>query len=104
MARGVARVEGNDPMVFRLYERCIELGITNMHFHKGPAMEPLALEKFDVRDIDEPSTLYSELNFIVDHCGLPRLDDFCWLSGRRLNVYASLAVANIFLGHRARVR
>jgi predicted TIM-barrel fold metal-dependent hydrolase len=94
--------KANDPMVFQLYERCIELGITNMHFHKGPAMEPLALEKFDVRDIDEPSTLYPELNFIVDHCGLPRLDDFCWLSGRRLNVYASLAVANMFLGHRAR--
>ena len=96
--------KANDPMVFQLYGLCIELGITNMHFHKGPAMEPLALEKFDVRDIDEPSTLYPELNFIVDHCGLPRLDDFCWLSGRRLNVYASLAVANMFLGHRARVR
>ena len=104
MARGVARVEGQRPDGFQLYGLCIELGITNMHFHKGPAMEPLALEKFDVRDIDEPSTLYSELNFIVDHCGLPRLDDFCWLSGRRLNVYASLAVANMFLGHRARVR
>ena len=92
----------NDPMVFPLYERCIELGITNMHFHKGPAVEPLALEKFDVRDIDEPSTLYPELNFIVDHCGLPRLDDFCWLSARSPNVYASLAVANMFLGNRPR--
>lgn len=94
--------KANDPMVFQLYERCIELGITKTHFHKGPAMEPLALEKFDVRDIDEPSTLYPELNFIVDHCGLPRLDDFCWLSGRCPNVYASLAVAKMFLGHRAR--
>jgi len=94
--------KANDPMVFQLYGLCIELGITNMHFHKGPAMEPLALEKFDVRDIDEPSTLYPELNFIVDHCGLPRLDDFCWLSGRRPNVYASLAVAKMFLGHCAR--
>ena len=92
----------NDPMVFPLYERCIELGITNMHFHKGPAVEPLALEKFDVRDIDEPSSLYPELNFIVDHCGLPRLDDFCWLSARSPNVYASLAVANMFLGNRPR--
>jgi uncharacterized protein len=92
----------NDPMVFPLYERCIELGIKNMHFHKGPAVEPLALEKFDVRDIDEPSSLYPELNFIVDHCGLPRLDDFCWISARSPNVYASLAVANMFLGNRPR--
>ncbi|MEI8282894.1 MAG: amidohydrolase family protein, partial [Armatimonadota bacterium] len=68
----------------------------------GPAVEPLALEKFDVRDIDEPSSLYPELNFIVDHCGLPRLDDFCWLSARSPNVYASLAVALAFVHNRPR--
>jgi len=94
--------KANDPAVFPLYERCIELGIKNMHFHKGPAVEPLALERFDVRDIDEPSTLYPELNFIVDHCGLPRLDDFCWLSARSPNVYASLAVALAFVHNRPR--
>lgn len=92
----------NDPAVFPLYEKCIELGVQNMHFHKGPAVEPLALERFDVRDIDEPSTLYPELNFIVDHCGLPRLDDFCWLSARSPNVYASLAVALAFIHNRPR--
>lgn len=94
--------KANDPMVFPLYERCIELGVRNMHFHKGPAVEPLALERFDVRDIDEPSTLFPELNFIVDHCGLPRLDDFCWLSARSPNVYASLAVALAFIHNRPR--
>ena len=94
--------KANDPAVFPLYERCIELGIKNMHFHKGPAVEPLALERFDVRDIDEPSTLYPELNFIIDHCGLPRLDDFCWLSARSPNVYASLAVALAFVHNRPR--
>jgi predicted TIM-barrel fold metal-dependent hydrolase len=92
----------NDPEVFPLYEKCIELGVKNMHFHKGPAVEPLALEKFDVRDIDEPSTLYPELNFIVDHVGLPRLDDFCWLAARSPNVYGSLAVANAFVHNRPR--
>jgi uncharacterized protein len=92
----------NDPAVFPLYEKCRDLGIRNMHFHKGPAVEPLALERFDVRDIDEPSTLYPELNFIVDHCGLPRLDDFCWLSARSPNVYASLAVALAFVHNRPR--
>jgi len=92
----------NDPVVFPLYEKCIELGITNMHFHKGPAVEPLALDRFDVRDLDEPSTLYPELNFIVDHVGLPRLDDFCWISARSPNLYASLAVALAFVHNRPR--
>ena len=92
----------NDPTVFPLYEKCIELGVKNMHFHKGPAVEPLALEKFDVRDIDEPSSLYPELNFIVDHIGLPRLDDFCWIAARSPNVYGSLAVALAFIHKRPR--
>ena len=60
--------KANDPMVFPLYEKCLQLGVKNMHFHKGPAVEPLSLEKFDVRDIDEPAWLYPELNFIIDHC------------------------------------
>src|SRR5258707_8840326 len=35
----------NDPMVFPLYERCLELGVINMHFHKGPGVEPLSLAR-----------------------------------------------------------
>jgi len=67
--------KANDPMVFPLYEKCLELGVKNMFFHKGPAVEPLALSRFDVRDIDEPAWMYPDLNFIIDHCGAPRVDD-----------------------------
>ncbi len=90
-------------MVFPLYEKCIQLGITNMHFHKGPAVEPLALTKFDVRDIDEPSSLYPELNFVIDQIALlSRLDGFCWIAARSPNVYGSLAVALAFIHKRPR--
>ena len=94
--------KANDPMVFPLYEKCIELGVKNMHFHKGPAVEPLRLEHFDVRDLDEPAWLYPELNFIVDHVGLPRLDDFCWMAARCPNIYGSLAVALAFIHNQPR--
>ncbi len=57
---------------------------------------------FDVRDIDEPAWLYPELNFIIDHVGLPRLDDFCWIAARCPNVYGSLAVALAFIHNRPR--
>ncbi len=101
--RGASRGwAANDPAVFPCYEKCIELGIKNMHFHKGPAVEPLTLAKFDVRDIDEPAWLYPELNFIIDHVGLPRLEDFCWISARCPNIYGSLAVALAFIHNRPR--
>ena len=94
--------KANDPAVFPCYEKALELGVKNHFFHKGPAVEPLSLSKFDVRDIDEPAWLYPDMNFIIDHCGAPRVDDFCWISARCPNVYAGLAVVLAFIHNRPR--
>ena len=94
--------KANDPTVYPFFEKAIGLGVKNMHFHKGPGVQPLSMEGFDVRDIDEPAALYPELNFIVDHVGLPRLDDFCWIASKSPNVYASIAVALAFVAKRPR--
>ena len=40
---------------------------------------------------------FPNLNFIVEHCGLPRLDDFCWIAKQEKNVYGGLAVAMPFI-------
>src|SRR6266540_2514796 len=94
--------KANDPMVYPCYEKALELGVTNHFFHKGPAVEPLSMEKFDVRDIDEPAWLYPEMNLIIDHCGAPRVEEFCWIATRCPNVYAGLAVVLAFIHNRPR--
>ena len=38
------------------------------------------------------ATSYPELNFIVEHVGLPRIEDFCFMATQEPNVYAGLAV------------
>ena len=43
---------------------------------------------------------FQDLNFIVEHCGLPRLDDFCWIATQETNVYAGIAVALPFIHSR----
>jgi hypothetical protein len=43
--------------------------------------------------VDDAATSFPELNFIVEHLGLPRLDDFCWIAAQEPNVYGGLAVA-----------
>ncbi|WP_276998250.1 amidohydrolase family protein, partial [Haloquadratum walsbyi] len=48
---------------------------------------------FDVGDVDEAASSFPELNFIVEHVGLPRLDDFCWIATQEPNVYGGIAVA-----------
>jgi uncharacterized protein len=73
-------------------EKCLELGVKNIHVHKGPTIWPLDKDAFDVRDVDYAATSFPELNFIVEHVGLPRIEDFCFMAVQEPNVYAGLAV------------
>ena len=60
------------------------------------------MDAFDVRDVDDAATDFPELNFIVEHVGLPRLDEFCWIAAQEANVYAGLSVAMAFVHLRPR--
>ncbi|MDR7303737.1 amidohydrolase family protein [Haloactinomyces albus] len=92
----------NDPWSYRYLETCQELGIRNIHIHKGPTIRPLDRDAFDVADVDKAATDFPELNFVVEHCGLPRLEDFCWIATQEPNVHAGLAVAIPFIHTRPR--
>jgi predicted TIM-barrel fold metal-dependent hydrolase len=89
-----------DKMAQVYLERAEKLGIRNIHVHKGPTILPLNRDAFDVADIDDAATSFPNLNFIVEHCGLPRLDDFCWIATQEKNVYGGLAVALPFIHSR----
>ena len=92
----------SDPMCYRYLEKCRELGITNIHVHKGPTITPLNRDAFDVADVDDVASAFPDLNFIVEHVGLPRLEDFCWIATQERNVYGGLAVAMPFIHARPR--
>jgi uncharacterized protein len=83
----------SDPWAMRYLEKCEELGLKNIHVHKGPTIWPLNRDAFDVADVDDVATAFPELNFIVEHVGLPRLEDFCWIGTQEPNMYGGLAVA-----------
>jgi predicted TIM-barrel fold metal-dependent hydrolase len=91
-----------DPWAQRYLEKCVELGVTNIHVHKGPTIWPLNRDAFDVADVDDAATSFRDLNFIVEHVGLPRLEDFCWIAVQEPNVYGGLAVALPFIHTRPR--
>ena len=82
-----------DPEARPFLDKCAELGIKNQHVHKGPTIWPLDKDAFDVSDVDHVATDYNgDLNFIVEHVGLPRIEDFCFMAVQEANVYAGLAV------------
>ncbi len=81
-----------DREAYRYLEKCQELGIKNIHVHKGPTIWPLDKDAFDVADVDHAATDFPELNFIVEHVGLPRIEDFCFMATQEPNVYAGCSV------------
>ncbi|MBA3417621.1 MAG: amidohydrolase [Geodermatophilaceae bacterium] len=81
-----------DPEAYRFLERCQELGIKNIHVHKGPTIWPLDKDAFDASDVDAAATDHPDLNFIIEHAGIPRIDDFCYMAVQEPNVYAGCSV------------
>ena len=92
----------SDPWSYRYFEECRKLGIKNIHIHKGPTIRPLDRDAFDVADVDHAASDFTDLNFIVEHVGLPRLEDFCWIATQEPNVHGGLAVAMPFMHTRPR--
>lgn len=92
----------HDPWSMRYLEKCEQLGIKNIHVHKGPTIWPLNKDAFNVDDVDHVASAFTGLNFIVEHVGLPRLEDFCWIGTQEPNVYGGLAVAMPFIHSRPR--
>ena len=82
----------SDPECYRFLERAEELGVKNVHVHKGPTIWPLDKDGFDVSDVDKAATHFQGLNFVVEHVGLPRIEDFCFMATQEPNVYAGLSV------------
>src|ERR1700754_5033584 len=82
-----------DPEAVPFLDMCADLGIKNIHVHKGPTIWPLDKDAFDVSDVDHVATDYNgRLNFIIEHVGLPRIEVFCFMATQEPNVYAGLAV------------
>ena len=77
VARRLQGLEVTDPWALRHLEKCQELGVKNIHVHKGPTIWPLNRDSFDLADVDDAASTFPELNFIVEHVGLPRLEDMC---------------------------
>ncbi|MBL7259177.1 amidohydrolase family protein [Paractinoplanes lichenicola] len=92
----------SDPWAYRYLEKCEALGIRNIHVHKGPTVYPMNRDAFDVADVDDAATAFPGLRFVVEHVGLPRLEDFCWIATQEPNVYGGLAMALPFLHSRPR--
>jgi hypothetical protein len=84
--------KGRDPECYEFLQHAQDAGVKNVHVHKGPTIWPLDKDAFDVADVDHAATDFQGLNFVVEHVGLPRIEDFCFMAVQEPNVYAGLSV------------
>ena len=92
----------SDPWAYRYLEKCAGARHQEHPRAQGPDHLPAEPGRVRRRRRGRRGLAFSDLNFIVEHVGLPRLEDFCWIATQEPNVYGGLAVAMPFIHTRPR--
>jgi len=88
----------DDPQVaYPIWERCLELGIDTVQFHKGIPLGHEFLEDLAPNDVQQAAADFPQMNFILHHFGLPHVDATINIAARYENVHLSLsAILNLW--------
>jgi predicted TIM-barrel fold metal-dependent hydrolase len=78
-------------VAYPLYERCQELGVTVLQFHKGIPFGLMNVEDLRPNDLQRPARDFPDLSFVIHHLAVPYFDEAVSIAGRFPNVYLSLA-------------
>lgn len=81
----------DEQLAYPLYEKCRELGITVLQFHKGVPIGLQNVEELRPNDLQAPARDFPELDFVVHHLALPYFDELVNIAQRFPNIYLSLS-------------
>jgi uncharacterized protein len=88
----------DDPkLAYPMWEKCLELGVKCVQFHKGVPFGTERMEDMRPNDIQDAATDFPELTFIIHHLGDPYIDESISIAARNPNVWIALSAwINIF--------
>jgi predicted TIM-barrel fold metal-dependent hydrolase len=88
----------DDPkLAYPLWEKCLELGINTVQFHKGVPFGNERMEDLKPNDIQDAATDFPDLTFIIHHLGDPYVDESISLAARNPNIWLALSAwVNIY--------
>jgi predicted TIM-barrel fold metal-dependent hydrolase len=81
----------DEKVAYPLYEKCQELGIKVVQFHKGIPFGHQKVEDLSPLDIQGAARDFPDLDFIIHHLALPYFDEAVWIANRFENVYLALS-------------
>lgn len=78
-------------VAYPIYERCAELGVTVLQFHKGFPFGLSDVESTRPNDLQRPARDFPELTFVVHHLAVPYFDELVAIASRFGNVHLALS-------------
>jgi hypothetical protein len=78
-------------LAYPLYEKCGELGVDVLQFHKGIPFGMQNVEDLSPIDLQRPARDFPDLKFVIHHLGLPYFEEVVSIAARFPNVYLALS-------------
>jgi uncharacterized protein len=89
--KGLSWRADDERIAYPLWEKCLELGVTNVQFHKGAPFGNENVEDLRPNDIQKAAADFPELTFVLHHFGIPYIEETINIAGRFPNVWLALS-------------
>jgi predicted TIM-barrel fold metal-dependent hydrolase len=81
----------DEELAYPLYERCRDLGIKTVQFHKGSPFGLQPLEPLSPLDLQAPARDFPDMNFVIHHLAFPFFEETVSMASRFPNVHLALS-------------
>lgn len=78
-------------IAYPIWEKCQELGIKVVQFHKGVPLGPQNVEQMRAVDLQQAANDFPDLTFAIHHLGVPYVDETISVAERYPNVWLVLS-------------
>lgn len=81
----------DEKLAYPLYEKCLELGVTNVQMHKGIPFAFENIEDLRPNDLQKAARDFPQLTFVIHHMGMPYVDETMNIAGRFPNIWVAMS-------------
>ena len=81
----------DEQFAYPLYEKCRDLGVRVLQFHKGLPFGLMNMEALSPVDLQAAARDFPDMTFIIHHLALPYFNEAVSIAGRFPNVYLALS-------------
>ena len=81
----------DEKLAYPMYQKCLDLGVDVVQFHKGAPFHNQPLAPLSPLDIERAAIDFPDMRFIIHHLSVPFFEETVSIGGRHQNVYLALS-------------